>query len=139
MGSPEPFRIFEVADERGDPLLRHNACQEGPEGADGLDVRERSVRELVVVEGSLLVPQALVDRKGEPVTLFAQVRDLPGAAEGVCHPQEQVCREDLLEARVDPDGVPVVGETLGPPVLSPTGLCGKRGWLSIPEPRPDVQ
>jgi hypothetical protein len=24
---------------------------------------------------------------------------------------------DLLEARVDPDGVPVVGEALGPPAL----------------------
>jgi hypothetical protein len=48
--------------------------------------------------------------------LFAQVLNLLGAAEGVCHPQEQVCREDLLEACVDPDGVPVVGEAFGPPV-----------------------
>jgi hypothetical protein len=109
MGTPEPLRVLEVSDERGDPLLGHHACQEGPEGADGPDVRERSVRKFVMVEGSIFVPQTLVDRQREPVTLFAQVRDLPGAAEGFCHPQEQVCREDLLEACVDPDGVSVVG------------------------------
>src|SRR5919112_2929845 len=95
MGSPEPFRILEVSDERRDPLLRHHTCQEGPEGADGLDVRERSVRKFVVVEGSVFVPQTLVDRQREPVTLFAQVRDLLGAAESTCHPQEQIRREDL--------------------------------------------
>src|SRR5215208_7118595 len=117
MGAPEPFWIFEVSYERGDPLLRHHACQQGPEGTDGLDVRERSVRKLVVVEGGLLVPQTLVDPRGEHVTLFAQVRNLPGAAEGICHPQEQVCRENLLEARVDPDGVTVVGQAFGPPDL----------------------
>src|SRR5215208_7062317 len=117
MGSPEPLGILEVSDKRGDPLLRHNACQQSPVGTDGMDVRERSVRKLVVVEGSLLVPQTLVDRQGEPVTLFTQVRNLPGAAESFCHPQEEICRENLLEARVDPDGVPVVGEALGPPDL----------------------
>src|SRR3712207_5255576 len=115
MGPTELCRVLEVSDERGDPLLRYHACQESPECSDGLDVRERSVRELVVVEGCLLVPQTLVDRKGEPFTLFAQVRYLPGAAEDFGHPQEQVCREDLLEARVDPDAVPVVGEAFGPP------------------------
>src|SRR5919107_3900682 len=117
MGSPELFRIFEVSDERGDFLLRHHACQQGPEGADGLDVRKRPVRKLVVVEGGLIVPQTLVDRQREPVTLVAQVRDLPGAAEDLCHPQEQVCREDLLEACVDPDGVTMVGQAFGPPEL----------------------
>src|SRR3712207_2736083 len=117
MGSPEPFGVLQLSDERGDFLLWNHACQEGPEGADGLDVRERSVRKLVVVEVGLIVPQALVDRQGESVTLFTQVRDLLGAAESICHLQEQVCREDLLEARVDPDGVPVVGEALGPPYL----------------------
>jgi hypothetical protein len=76
MGSPERFRVPEVSDKRRDPLLRHHACQESPEGADGLDVRKRPVRKLVVVEGTLLVPQALVDRQGEPVAFFAKVRDL---------------------------------------------------------------
>src|SRR5215217_3126879 len=33
MGSPELFRILEVSDERGDFLLRHHICQQGPVGA----------------------------------------------------------------------------------------------------------
>src|SRR5215212_5805086 len=40
-----------------------------------------------------------------------------GATESVGHLQEQIRRQYLLEARVDPDRVPVVGEPLGPPAL----------------------
>src|SRR5215208_5812959 len=86
MGTPEALRVLEVSDERGDPLLGHHACQEGPEGADGPDVRERSVRKCVIVEGSIFVPQTLVDRQREPVTLFAQVRAIlkSRSAERIC-------------------------------------------------------
>src|SRR5215213_706975 len=129
MGTPEPVGILEVYDERDDSLLRHHACQQGPEGPYGLDVRERSVRELVVVEGGLPVPQTLVYRRGEPVALFAQVRDLLEAAEGGGHPQQEIRREHLLEARVDPDGVPVVGEALGPPGIPGRSL--REPWLVI--------
>src|SRR5918994_2292351 len=64
MGSSEPSRIFEVSDERRDPLLRHHARQQRPVSPDGLDLGERPVRKLVVVEGRFFVPQALVDHQG---------------------------------------------------------------------------
>ena len=88
MGTPEPLGVFEVSYEPRDPLLRHNVREQGPEGSDGLDVRERSAGELVVVEGGHFVPQAFVYRQGEPVTLFAQVCDLIQAVESAGHLQE---------------------------------------------------
>src|SRR5829696_10192063 len=54
---------------------------------------------------------------GESFALLTKIRDLVEAAQSVGHLQQQVCREYLLEARVDPDGMPVVGEALGPPDL----------------------
>src|SRR5215210_7091165 len=102
MGAPEPPGVLEASDETGDPLLRHHGGEQCPEGSYGLDIRELSVGELVVVEGGLFVPQALVYRQGEPVALFAQVGYLMEAAQGVGHLKHKVRREHLLETRVDP-------------------------------------
>src|SRR5215207_1560515 len=129
MGATEPPGVLEVSDETGDPLLRHHVREQCPESSHSLDTRERSVGELVVIEGGLLVPQTLVYRQGEPVALFAQIRCLLEATEGVGHLQEQVCREHLLEACVDPDRVPVVGEALGPAALSTWPLL--EPWLVV--------
>src|SRR5215213_8539905 len=118
MRTLETTRILEVSDECCDPLLRYRARKERPVSPYGLDIRERSIRQLVVVEGRLLVPQALVDRPGKPLALFAQVSHLFQPAQGVGHPQQQIRREKLLQAYVDPDAVPVVHEALGPPNVS---------------------
>src|SRR5215218_1925143 len=126
MGASERRGVFEVPDKSGDPLLWHYIREQCPEGSHGLDTRERSVGELVVVEGGLFVPQALVYSEGEYVALFAQVSDLVGTTEGVGHLQEQVRRQHLLEARVDPDRVPVVGEALGPSALPTLRLGNPR-------------
>ena len=48
------------------------------------------------------------------------------AAKSIGYLQQQIRREHLLEACVDPDSMPVVGETLGPAGLPPLPLSEPR-------------
>ena len=104
---PEYWRLLEDQKGKGEiwgVFIKHTC-------ANRLDLVELSVLPKVVVESIVLVPELVVDDRGQMLDFLFEKGNVfvIGTTDDLCNLNEDFCREDLLNASIHPNHV-TVGE-----------------------------